>query len=82
VLVCEVLRGDPDKDLRRNADLYLEVPSVKEYWVSDGRADPERPTLTQHRRCEKRWVVRDYPYGSAFATKLLPEFALLIDPRK
>jgi Uma2 family endonuclease len=83
VLVCEVLvDGDPDKDLVRNVDLYFEVPSVKEYWVLDGRAGTARPTLIQHRRYGRRWVVREYPSGSTFATKLLPGFALPIDPRK
>lgn len=81
-LVCEVLRGDPDKDLRRNVDLYFEVPSVREYWVLDARTDPDTPTLIQHRRYGKRWVVRDHPYSSTLTTKLLPGFTLLIDPRK
>src|SRR5438093_5676908 len=82
VLVCEVLLTDPVKDLQRNVDLYLAVPSIKEYWVLDGRADPERPTLIQHRRHGKRWVVREYPYGSTFTTKVLPGFTLRIDPHK
>lgn len=82
ILVCEVLLGDPDKDLRRNVELYFEVPSIREYWVLDARADPEQPTLIQHRRYGKRWVVRDHPYGSTLTTKLLPGFILLIDPRK
>lgn len=83
VLVCEVLvEGDERKDLERNPDLYLAVPSIREYWVLDGRADPDEPALIQHRRHGKRWVVREYPYGSTFTTKLLPGFTLLIDPRK
>src|SRR4051794_8888294 len=65
VLVAEVLvEGDEHKDLERNPDLYLDVPTVKEYWVLDGRDDPNQPTLIQHRRHGKRWVVRSYPYGS------------------
>jgi Uma2 family endonuclease len=83
VLVSEVLvEGEAEKDLERNPELYLAVPSVREYWVLDGRADPNEPTLIQHRRYGKRWVVRRFPYGSTFATKLLPGFTLLIDPRK
>ena len=82
VLVCEVLTGNPEKDLNRNVELYLAVPSIKEYWVLDGRDDPERPTLIQHRRHGKRWVVREFPYGSTFTTKLLPGFSLHIDPLK
>jgi len=83
ILVCEILvDGDPAKDLVRNPELYLAVPSIKEYWVLDGRLDPERPTLIQHRRHGKRWVVREFPYGSTFTTKLLPGFSLRIDPYK
>jgi Uma2 family endonuclease len=83
VLVAEVLvEGDPEKDLTRNLELYLAVPSVREYWVLDGRDNPDEPTLIQHRRHGKRWVVRSFPYGSTFTTKLLPGFSLLIDPRK
>lgn len=83
VLVAEVLvEGDVYKDLERNPDLYLDVPTVKEYWVLDGRENPNEPTLIQHRRYGKRWVVREHPYGTTFTTKLLPGFSLLIDPRK
>ncbi|MBX9580033.1 MAG: Uma2 family endonuclease [Gemmataceae bacterium] len=83
VLVVEVLvEGDVAKDLERNVELYFEVPSVREYWVLDGRADPNRPALVQRRRHGRRWVVREYPYGSTFTTKLLPGFSLPIDPRR
>lgn len=83
VLVAEVLvEGDARKDLERNLDLYSDVPSVREYWVLDGRTDPNKPTLIQHRRHGKRWIVRDYPFGSTFTTKILPGFALVINPRK
>lgn len=82
VLVCEVLvEGDEYKDLERNLDLYLDVPSVREYWVLDGRADPNAPSLIQHRRYGGRWVIRTHAAGSTFGTKLLPGFALVLDPR-
>jgi Uma2 family endonuclease len=82
-LVAEVLvEGDPQKDLERNLQLYFRVSSIREYWVLDGRDDPNEPTLIQHRRHGKRWVIRSFPFGSTFATKLLPGFSLLIDPRK
>jgi Uma2 family endonuclease len=83
VLVVEVLvEGGSEKDLVRNAELYFEVPTIREYWVLDGQEDPNEPTLIQHRRYGKRWVIRSYPYGSTFTTKLLPGFSLVIDPRK
>lgn len=83
VLVCEVLVGGSiEKDLGRNPALYLAVPSIKEYWVLNGSQSAEQPTLMQHRRRGKGWVVAAFPYGSTFATKLLPGFELVIDPRK
>ena len=83
ILVVEVLvAGDPHKDLTRNRKLYWEVPSIREYWILDGRENPNQPTLVQNRRHGKRWVVREHPYGSTFTTKLLPGFSLLINPRK
>jgi Uma2 family endonuclease len=40
VLVVEVLsREDPDKDLVRNVELYLQVPSIREYWIFDTQAE-------------------------------------------
>ena len=83
ILVAEILvEGDPYKDLERNRELYLEAPSIREYWIVDGRKNPNEPTLIQHRRYGKRWVVKSHPYGSTFETKLLPGFTLVIDPRK
>jgi Uma2 family endonuclease len=82
-LVCEVVsEDDPRKDLVRNVELYLEVPSIREYWVVDGRPDPNHPTLTVYRRYGRRWrrplVVAP---GETCTTPLLPGFALVVDPR-
>ena len=82
ILVVEIMTGDAWKDLGRNVELYLQVPSIREYWVLDGRENPDEPALIQHRRHGKRWVVRTYPYGSTFTTRLLPGFRLVIDPRQ
>ena len=83
VLVVEILvEGDANKDLVRNVDLYFEVPAIREYWLIDGRDNPEEPSLKQHRRHGKRWVIREYPFGSTFTTRLLPGFSLAIDPRR
>jgi Uma2 family endonuclease len=82
LVVCEVLvDSDPHKDLVRKVDLYFEVPSVAEYWILDGRADPDRPTLIARRRWGRRWVVRETPFGDTYTTRILPGFDLLIDPR-
>jgi Uma2 family endonuclease len=83
ILVVEVLSiGDPDKDLLRNVDLYLEVPSIKEYWLFDSRNDPYRPTLRVHRRHGKKWRLIDVAFGETYTTKLLPRFKLILDPRR
>jgi Uma2 family endonuclease len=82
ILVVEVVsEDDPNKDLVRNAKLYLQVPSIREYWVLDPREDPEHPSLRMHRRRGNRWVIRDFAGGSTYTTKLLPGFSLVLDAR-
>jgi Uma2 family endonuclease len=82
ILVVEVLSPDnPNKDLVRNAELYHQVPSIKEYWVIDGRPDPNLPTLIVHRRYGKRWRALHFEHGDTYTTRLLPGFELRIDPR-
>jgi Uma2 family endonuclease len=83
VLVVEVLsEGDPDKDLVRNVDLYLQVTSIREYWIVDGRVDVYQPTLLVYRRRGQRWqkVIEVGP-GETYTPRLLPDFTLVIDPR-
>lgn len=83
VVVAEVLvDADPEKDLVRNVDLYFQVPSVAEYWVLDGRDNPDEPLLVARRRWEARWVITEVPYGETYTTPTLPGFDLLIDPRR
>jgi Uma2 family endonuclease len=83
VLVGEVLStDDSDKDLVRNVELYLLVPSIKEYWLLDPRTNPDEPTLLVYRRHGKRWRSPiELGHGETYTTKLLPGFALKIDPR-
>ncbi len=83
VLVVEVLvTGRPDKDLVRNVQLYLEVPTIKEYWVLDGHEDPDRPSLRVYRRHGRRWRIIEVPPGATYTTRLLPGLELLVDPRR
>lgn len=82
LLVGEVVSAETaEKDLVRNVDLYLRVPSIREYWVLDGREDPDRPSLMVHRRRGARWqkmiTVR---FGETYTTRLLPGFELVSDP--
>jgi Uma2 family endonuclease len=84
VLVVEVLsREDPDKDLVRNVELYFQVPSIREYWLFDTRAEgADRPMLKVHRRRGGRWQVIDVAFGETYTTRLLPGFELVVDPRR
>lgn len=83
LVVAEVLvDSDPAKDLVRNVDLYFQVPSIAEYWVLDGRENPDEPLLVTRRRRGSRWVLNEVPYGETYTSRTLPGFELLIDPRR
>jgi Uma2 family endonuclease len=83
ILVVEVLDEDnPDKDLDRNVKLYRQVPSIQEYWVIDPRPDPEQPTLIVYRRSGKRWRKSTIDPGDTYTTRFLPDFELIVDPRR
>jgi Uma2 family endonuclease len=78
LIVVEVLSEDTaDKDLVRNRRLYLQVPSIREYWVVDPREDADHPSLIVYRRRGARWQrpLHVAP-GTAYSTPLLPGFVL------
>jgi Uma2 family endonuclease len=82
VLVVEILSADSaPKDLVRNRRLYRQVPSIREYWILDPRADADHPSLTIYRRRGQSWQqpIR-VAFGEVYTTRLLPEFRLLLDP--
>ncbi len=82
ILVVEIVSDDPDKDLVRNVELYLQVPLIREYWIVDLREDVNRPTMTVYRRHGRRWrsplTIR---FGGTYTTRLLPGFELVLNPR-
>ena len=84
LLVVEVVSPDNSKkDLERNVGLYLEVPSIREYWIVDGRPDPDEPKLIVYRRRGQKWQkLITVPFGETYETKLLPGFKLLVDPNE
>ncbi len=74
----EVLSEDnADKDLTRNLQLYLQVPSIREYWIVDPLQDADNPSLTVYRRRGSRWQrPLSIAPGAAYSTPLLPGFVL------
>ena len=82
ILVAETLSADNrNKDLVRNVRLYLEVPSIREYWVLDPGDDADHPTLRVYRRRGQAWQRPiDVPFGATYTTRLLPGFSLVVDP--
>ncbi len=84
VLVAEILSEDTaDKDLARNLDLYLQVSSIREYWILDPRTSGNRPSLTVHRRRGRRWQQPiEIAGGESYTTRLLPDFELVMTVKK
>ena len=81
ILVAEVLsQDDPDKDLVRNVDLYLQVPSIQEYWAVENRDEPGRPTLRVHRRRGDDWTILEFGPDDVYTTDLLSGFQLPVTP--
>jgi Uma2 family endonuclease len=83
VLVVEVVsEDDPDKDFVRNVELYLQVPTIREYWILDPRQSAWQPTLLVYRRRGQRWQ-RPIAVGGGetYTTRLLPGFSLTLDIR-
>ena len=83
-VVAEVLTSEEtvEKDFVRNVELYFLVPSIREYWILDGRVQAERPTLHVRRRHGSRWVVREIPPGDTYESRTLPGFKLHLQPRR
>ena len=82
ILVAEIVSEDnPAKDLERNVELYVQVPSIREYWILDPRADADQPTFTVYRRRGRRWQnpITVGP-GETYTTRLLPGLELPVDP--
>lgn len=80
ILVAEILDPDnPDKDTVRNLEVYLSVPSIREYWVVDTRDGFDQPSLLVHRRRGRAWQRIEVPHRGAYTTRLLPEFTLVLD---
>jgi Uma2 family endonuclease len=80
--VVEILSEDTeDKDLERNRRLYVQVPSIQEYWVVDPRASAGEPMMLVYRRRGRRWAARlAIAAGATYTTPILPGFSLLLDP--
>ena len=59
ILVVEVISADTaDKDLVRKRRLYLQLPSIQEYWILDPREGIAGLTMLVYRRRGRRWAAR------------------------
>ena len=79
--MVEILSPDnATKDLERNVRLYLEVPSIREYWIIDGRENADYGAILVYRRRGSKWQkpIQVAP-GETYTTKLLPDFELKLD---
>jgi Uma2 family endonuclease len=84
ILVAEILSEDTaDKDRVRNLDLYLQVASIREYWIFDPQTDANHPSLTVYRRRGQHWQRPiEIAGGDSYTTRLLPEFQLTLTVTK
>lgn len=83
VVVEVVSEDDPDKDLVRNVELYVQVPSIREYWIIDPRLAAAQPTLKVYRRRGQRWQnAIDVAGGASYTTRVLPGFRLTLDAQR
>jgi Uma2 family endonuclease len=84
LLVAEVISPkDPDKDLVRNVELYLQVPAIREYWILDSREGVSSLTMYVYRRRGQRWQrLIEVKFGERYTTRLLPGLELILDPRR
>jgi Uma2 family endonuclease len=81
VLVAEVASDDLAKDFGRNVDLYEQVPSIREYWLIHGGDTDSQFLFRVYRRRGQKWQKPiDVAFGDTYTTRLLPDFALLINP--
>ena len=81
-LVVEILsEGTADKDLERNRRLYLQVPSIREYWIVDPRATANEPMMIVYPRRGRRWAARRIVLaGETYTTPILPGFSIVLNP--
>jgi Uma2 family endonuclease len=82
LLVVEIISPDyRHKDLVRNVELYLQSPTIREYWIFDPLADADGWFMRVYRKRGRAWQKPiDVALGAAYTTRMLPEFYLTIDP--
>ncbi len=82
LLVGEIISPDyREKDLVRNVELYLQSPTIREYWIFDPLADADGWFMRVYRKRGRVWQKPiDVALGATYTTRLLPEFSLIVDP--
>jgi Uma2 family endonuclease len=79
IIVAEVLsRGNQDKDLERNVELYAHVPSIREYWIYDGLGPEPRLLVYRRDQADQDWTSLELHAGETYRTELLPGFELAV----
>jgi Uma2 family endonuclease len=80
LLVAEIISpGYRQKELVRNVELYLQSPTIREYWIFDPLVDDW--FMRVYRKRGRSWQKPiDIPLGATYTTRLLPDFSLIVDP--
>jgi Uma2 family endonuclease len=81
LLAVEVLSaGNETKDTVRNLDVYLDVPTLQEYWIVDPL---EAPVLRVRQRLTRRRWRREVvvPFGGTYTSPNFPGLNLLWQPQ-
>jgi Uma2 family endonuclease len=84
LLAVEVLSaGNETKDTVRNLDVYLDVPTLLEYWMVDPLDVPTAPVLRVRQRLTRRRWRREVvvPFGGTYTSPNFPDLNLLWQPQ-
>jgi Uma2 family endonuclease len=84
LLAVEVLSaGNETKDTVRNLDVYLDVPTLQEYWMVDPLDAPTAPVLRVRQRLTRRRWRREVvvPFGGTYTSPNFPDLNLLWQPQ-
>jgi Uma2 family endonuclease len=80
LLVAEVMTEETrERDLVRNPEMFLQIPSIREYWVFDISRRCRNMTLSARRRSSSGWRIEEVRGGEAYTTPHLPGLRFTMD---